>query len=32
MRIESAAFAERLAAPEVKQAIAAFFEKRRSAP
>jgi enoyl-CoA hydratase/carnithine racemase len=32
MRIESAAFAERLAAPEVKQAIAAFFEKRRPAP
>lgn len=31
MRIESAAFAERLAAPEVKQAIAAFFEKRRPA-
>ena len=32
MRIESTVFAERLAAPEVKQAIDAFFEKRRPAP
>lgn len=31
MRIESAVFAERLAAPEVKEAISAFFEKRRPA-
>jgi enoyl-CoA hydratase/carnithine racemase len=28
MRIEGAAFAERLASPEVKEAISAFFEKR----
>lgn len=31
MRIESAAFAERLAASEVEEAIRAFFEKRRPA-
>jgi enoyl-CoA hydratase/carnithine racemase len=29
MRLESAAFAERLASPEVKEAIGAFFEKRK---
>jgi enoyl-CoA hydratase/carnithine racemase len=28
MRMEGAAFAERLASPEVKEAISAFFEKR----
>lgn len=32
MQVESAVFAERLAAPEVKQAIDAFFAKRRSGP
>ena len=29
MRMEAAAFAERLASPEVKEAISAFFEKRK---
>jgi enoyl-CoA hydratase/carnithine racemase len=29
MRLESAVFAERLASPEVKEAISAFFEKRK---
>jgi len=29
MRLEGAAFAERLASPEVKEAIGAFFEKRK---
>jgi enoyl-CoA hydratase/carnithine racemase len=29
MRMEGAAFAERLASPEVKEAISAFFEKRK---
>jgi len=29
MRLEGAAFAERLASPEVKEAISAFFEKRK---
>ena len=31
MRLESGIFAERLRSPEVKQAITAFFEKRKSA-
>jgi enoyl-CoA hydratase/carnithine racemase len=31
MRLESAEFAERLASQEVKDAIAAFFEKRKPA-
>jgi enoyl-CoA hydratase/carnithine racemase len=31
MKLESAEFAERLASPEVKEAITAFFEKRRPA-
>jgi enoyl-CoA hydratase/carnithine racemase len=30
MKLESSLFAERLASAEVKQAIAAFFEKRAS--
>jgi 1,4-dihydroxy-2-naphthoyl-CoA synthase len=29
MRLEGAAFAERLASPEAKEAITAFFEKRK---
>ena len=29
MRLERTAFAERLASPEVKEAISAFFEKRK---
>ena len=29
MKLESSMFAERLASPEVKEAISAFFEKRR---
>ena len=29
MALEGAAFAERLASPEVKEAISAFFEKRK---
>jgi enoyl-CoA hydratase/carnithine racemase len=32
MRLESDLFAERLSSPEVKQAIAAFFEKRPAKP
>jgi enoyl-CoA hydratase/carnithine racemase len=31
MRLESGIFAERLASPEVKEAISAFFEKRKGA-
>jgi enoyl-CoA hydratase/carnithine racemase len=29
MKLESSLFAERLASPEVKEAISAFFEKRK---
>ena len=29
MKLESGMFAERLASPEVKEAITAFFEKRK---
>jgi enoyl-CoA hydratase/carnithine racemase len=31
MRLEGATFSERLGSPEVKEAISAFFEKRKPA-